>query len=96
MGPCTSVGDPEEVPSSWLHIGSSSAITTTLGMKQWVEELPICLSSSLFICLSNKDKLVFLKRKGNKEKRKEREGKGREEKRREEKRKVKKRKVKKR
>ena len=48
LGPCTRVGDPEEDPGPWLQLSSSPAIAATWGMNQQMEDLPLCLSSSLY------------------------------------------------
>ena len=39
--------------SSWLQTGSALVIVATWGVNHWTEDLPLCLSSSLYICLSN-------------------------------------------
>ena len=56
LGPCTCVGDPEEAPVSWLRIGSAPAVAVTWGVNRWTEDLPLYISSSLYIWLSNNKK----------------------------------------
>ena len=51
LGPCTRVGDPGR--SSWLRIGIASTVALTWGVNHRTEDLPLCLSSLLYICLSN-------------------------------------------
>ena len=43
LGPYTYVGDLEEVPGSWLHIGSAPAVVLTWGVNQQMEDLYFCL-----------------------------------------------------
>ena len=43
------MGDPEEVPGSWLHTGSVVAIWAAWGVTHQMEDLPLFLSSSLYI-----------------------------------------------
>ena len=49
LGPCIRVGDPEEVIGSWIRIGTASAIALTYGLNHGTENLPLCLSSYLYI-----------------------------------------------
>ena len=42
--------------STWLWIGSAPAAAAAWGVNHGMEDLPLCLSSSLYICLSNKNK----------------------------------------
>ena len=56
LGTCTCVGDLEEEPGSWLRIGTAPAIVFIWGVNHLMEELPLCLSSSLYIWLCNKNK----------------------------------------
>ena len=46
LGPSTCMRDPEEAPGSWFRIGSALAIAATWGVNPWIEDLPLCLSSS--------------------------------------------------
>ena len=55
--------DPKEAPGSWLQIGSSPTIVAALGVNHQMEDLPLCLSSSLYISLSNKIEQIFKKLK---------------------------------
>ena len=41
--------DPAPVWETWLRIGSAPAIVAAWGVSQWMEELPLCRSSSLYI-----------------------------------------------
>ena len=61
LGPCTHVGDLEETPGSWFRIGSDPAATAAWAVKQRVEDLPLRLPSSLYICFSNKREVIILK-----------------------------------
>ena len=54
LRPCTCVGDPE-VSGSWLWIGFHSIAATPLHNQQ-MEDLLLCLSSSLYNWLSSKKK----------------------------------------
>ena len=47
LGPCTHVGELEEVPGSWLWIGTAPAVALTWGVNHQMEYLPLCLSFSL-------------------------------------------------
>ena len=63
LGPCTRVGDLEEAPGSWVWVGSSPTIAAAWGVNHRMEELPLCLSSSLYIWLCNKNKYLLKKEK---------------------------------
>ena len=49
LGLCTHVGDLEEVPSSWLQIGTAPVVVLTWGVNHQTKDLPLCLSSFLYI-----------------------------------------------
>ena len=56
---------PQGASGSWLWIGSAPAVAAAWGVNHRTEDLSLRLSSSLYICLSNKNKTnFFLKRKG--------------------------------
>ena len=40
---------------SWLRIGSAPAVLGTWGVNHRMEDVPLCLSSTLYVCLSNKN-----------------------------------------
>ena len=56
----TYLGDPEEALGSWLQISLARAFAAAWGVDQWTEDL--CLSCSLYIQLSNKNKIFFLRK----------------------------------
>ena len=45
---------------SWLRIGSAPAVAAAWGVNHRTEDLPLCLSSSLYIRLSNKKKSLTI------------------------------------
>ena len=45
---------------SWIRIGSAPAVAAAWGVNHGTEDLPLCLSSSLYICLSNKNKSLTI------------------------------------
>ena len=51
LGPCTRMGDLEELLTlgSWHRIGSAPTIAVTWGVNHRTEDLPLCLFSSLYI-----------------------------------------------
>ena len=49
LGPGTHVGELDEALGAWLQIGAAPAIAVTWGMNHQTEDLPLCLSSSLYI-----------------------------------------------
>ena len=57
MEPCTCVGDPEEL------LAPDSSHWAARGVNHRMEDLPLCLSSSLYIHLSNKNKYILKKKR---------------------------------
>ena len=50
-------GDLDEAPGPWFQISSAPNIVAAWGVNHQMEDLPLCLSSSLYIRLSNKNKI---------------------------------------
>ena len=51
LGPCTHVGDPEEVPGSQLRTGAAPAVAVTWGVNGWLEDFTLFLLLSVHLTL---------------------------------------------
>ena len=51
----------KEAPGSWLRIRAAPGIVVTSGVNHRTQDLLLCLSASLYICLSKKINKSFLK-----------------------------------
>ena len=49
LGTCPHVGDPGDVPGSWLQMGTALAVAFTWAVNQQTKDFPLCLFSSLFL-----------------------------------------------